>query len=156
MEAAPPPRSPSPVLLVPPPPSSSHHRSRSEGPRIIETDIRRTEIVEARPPPSQHMALVIPSHRKDERAIRAEIKALEAEKEALKAERRAEKELRRADKIRHEGQSGELVRYERSGELILYEDDDRRSRRESRRERRDDDVRVEKDRKGRMKISVKR
>lgn len=93
------------------------------------------------------------SHRKDERAIRAEIKALEAEKEALKADRRANREIRRADRLRREG-----GRHSDS-QLVLFEDEihDGRDVTIVRRERivePEGGVRIEKDRKGRMSISV--
>jgi hypothetical protein len=91
------------------------------------------------------LALAITSDRsrsKDERVIRAEIKALEAEKEALRAEKKASKEARRAERIRREGRE--------SGDLVLYEE-----RMEVKREREPEGgVRIEKDRKGRMSISV--
>lgn len=93
------------------------------------------------------------SHRKDERSIRAEIKALEAEKEALKADRRANRELRRAERLRRSG-----ARHSDS-QLVLYEDEihDGRDVTIVRRERivePEGGVRIEKDRKGRMSISV--
>lgn len=114
--------------------------------------IERSDVV-----PVGAMALVAQPERyrpKDERAIRAEIKALEAEKEALRAERRAEKEFRKADRIRRGGRSSE-------SELVLYETD-RYERGEEeytmvRRERIEEPeggVRIEKDKKGRMSISV--
>lgn len=88
------------------------------------------------------LALVPNDRQRDARAISAEIRALEAEKEALKMERRANREMRRADKIRREGRE--------SGELVLYEERVERIR--------DPEpsggVRIEKDRKGRMAISV--
>lgn len=121
-------------------------RRNSSPSRIIEE--RRTEYVERSDPiPIGPGALIIqPERRKDEREIRAEIKALEAEKEALRAERRAEKELRRADRIRHEGRE--------SGELVLYEEEKVVTRSKSRGRRESEGVRIEKDKKGRMKISV--
>lgn len=161
---APPPPPAGEITMMPPPPPSHHpheeefvktttierrevsparsHRSVSVGaPRIVHEERR---IYEERGPP-EHMQLVTqPFGRKGEREIRAEIKALEAEKEALKAERRADRELRKADRIRNEGRE--------SGELILYEEDTKIVRRNSRRE--SEGVRIEKDKKGRMKLSV--
>lgn len=104
------------------------------------------------PIPIGPLALALPdrSRAKDERAIRAEIKALEAEKEALRAEKRADRELRKAERIRREG----------AGEVVLYERERSSSRGEEvtiiRKERVEEDggVRIEKDRKGRMSISV--
>jgi hypothetical protein len=103
------------------------------------------------------LALAIQPERyrpKDERAIRAEIKALEAEKEALRAEKRAERELRKADRIRRGGRASET-------DLVLYETDRYEIPEEEytlvRRERFEEPeggVRIEKDKKGRMSISV--
>jgi hypothetical protein len=137
-----------------PSPARSHY---SHGPLIVNesrpreesTFIERrkeTEYVERSDEiPVGPLALAITSDRsrsKDERAIRAEIKALEAEKEALRAERKASKEVRRAERIRREGRE--------SGDLVLYEE-----RMEVKREREPEGgVRIEKDRKGRMSISV--
>lgn len=73
------------------------------------------------------LALIQPKkhHHKDERSIKAEIRALEAEKKALKLEREMEKEHRKAERYRDD-------------EIII--------------ERRDDVVKIEKDRKGRMSL----
>lgn len=73
------------------------------------------------------LALIQPKHHhhKDERSIKAEIRALEAEKKALRLEREMEKEHRKAERYRDE-------------EIII--------------ERRDDVVKIEKDRKGRMSL----
>jgi hypothetical protein len=122
------------------PARSSVSRSRSVGPQIIEAN---PTFIHEQSAPMIVGPLVLAdqghNHRKDERAIRAEIKALEAEKEALRAEKKASKELRRADRIRREGRE--------SGEMILYE--------ETIREREPElAVRVEKSKKGRMSISV--
>lgn len=120
------------------------HRSVSVGPPRVVHEERRA-IFEERSDPLGQMALVPqPFGRKGEREIRAEIKALEAEKEALRAERRAQHELRKAERIRYEGRE--------SGELILYEEDTKISRHSSKRE--SEGVRIEKDKKGRMKISI--
>jgi hypothetical protein len=123
------------------------HAERREESGFIERREHDVEIIDR----SDHiavgpLALAVPSdrhlggHRKDERAIRAEIRALEAEKEALRAEKRASRELRRADKIRREGRE--------SGELVLYEERVERFREP------EGGVRIEKDKKGRMSISV--
>ncbi|KAG9248763.1 hypothetical protein BJ878DRAFT_286508 [Calycina marina] len=70
------------------------------------------------PGPREHGALVVASHGpRDERSIRDEIRALEVEKEALRAEKRAEKEFRKADRIRRGGRHSE-------GDLVLYEERD--------------------------------
>ncbi|KAL2062856.1 hypothetical protein VTL71DRAFT_5928, partial [Oculimacula yallundae] len=85
------------------------------GPGPREEIYERRETYESGPPVGSMALAVRPhDHRKDERAIRAEIKALEAEKEALRAEKRAERELRKADRIRGHGRSSE-------SDLVLYE-----------------------------------
>jgi len=96
-----------------------------------------------------------PFRYKDENAIRAEIKALEAEKEALRAEKRAERELRKAARINREGHSS------KRNDLVLYETERYNTPEEEytlvRRERIEEpegSVRIEKDKKGRMGISV--
>jgi hypothetical protein len=146
-------------------PARSHHHHH-EGPVILEArprdestlvETRREWIERSDPIPVGPLALAIQPERyrpKDERAIRAEIKALEAEKEALRAEKRAERELRKADRIRRSGRSSET-------DLVLYETE-RYDRPEEeytlvRRERIEEPeggVRIEKDKKGRMSISV--
>jgi len=173
---------PPPPFIPPPPPQNLEvvrdtkiieHRSPSRGPYhnnpiIIDAGHPREEsdfIVERKhevyeqsdPIPVGPLALALPPERhraKDERAIRAEIKALEAEKEALRAEKRADRELRKAERIRRSGRSSET-------DLVLYERDtyDRPGEEVTlvRRERisePDGGVRIEKDRKGRMSISV--
>jgi hypothetical protein len=131
------------------------------GPREESTFIRRERdfVERSEPIPVGPLALAAPHERhrtKDERAIRAEIKALEAEKEALRAEKRAEKEMRKADRLRRGG-GGRVS----EGDLVLYEHDSYDSRGEEvtlvRRERIEEPeggVRIEKDKKGRMAISV--
>jgi len=138
----------------------SHHHH--EAPVIInagphEEFIERREVYERSDPiPVGPLALAVSDrHRsKDERAIRAEIKALEAEKEALRAEKRADREMRKADRIRRgaRGSEGELVLYdretiERPGEEVTLVRRERVSEPEG-------GVRIEKDKKGRMAISV--
>lgn len=107
-------------------PSRSRHRSKSiagHKSEYIEEEIGESN--------SMHgpLALIQPKshhhHHRDERSIKAEIRALEAEKEALKLERKIEKEHRKAERYRDE-------------EIII--------------ERRDDVVKIEKDRKGRMSL----
>lgn len=127
-------------------------------PREETTYVEQREWVERSDPvPVGPLALAVQPDRyraKDERAIRAEIKALEAEKEALRAEKRAERELRKADRIRRGGRASE-------SELVLYETE-RYDRPEEeytlvRRERVEEPeggVRIEKDKKGKMSISV--
>ena len=128
------------------------------GPREESTFIeRKREVYETSDPiPIGPLALALPPERnraKDERAIRAEIKALEAEKEALRAEKRADKEMRKAERIRRGGRASE-------GDLVLYEQRIERPGEEYtlvRRERVEEPeggVRIEKDKKGRMSISV--
>lgn len=70
------------------------------------------------------LALIAPKERRDERSIKAEIRALEAEKKMLKYEREAEKEHRKVDRYR-------------DGEILIE---------------RERDVKIEKDRKGRMSL----
>ena len=138
-----------------PSPARSHHshHHHHEGPIIIDTSGPREE---SAPIPVGPLALVLPErHRsKDERAIRAEIKALEAEKEALRAEKRADREMRKADRIRRGGRASEseLVLYDkepydRPGEEVTIIKRERVSEPEG-------GVRIEKDKKGRMAISV--
>ncbi|TAQ90559.1 hypothetical protein B7494_g1134 [Chlorociboria aeruginascens] len=177
---APPPPPPAP-LAPPPPPQTTEvitdtriveHRSPSptrfhhhhNNPIILEarprdesTFIERREVERSDPIALGPLALAprARSRSRDARSIRAEIKALEAEKEALQAEKRAEKELRRADRYRKEGRHSE-------GNLVLYEEDKIRvdGREEMtivRREKISEPeggVRIEKDKKGRMSISV--
>ena len=114
---------------------------------------RKTEIIEhSDPMPHGALALALPAER-SERAIRAEIRALEAEKEALRAERRADRRLRKTERLRSEGRSSD-------GDLVLYEDRVYRGGDEVTLVRREKivepegGVRIEKDRKGRMSISV--
>ncbi|KAL3427741.1 hypothetical protein PVAG01_01250 [Phlyctema vagabunda] len=119
---------------------------------------RRETIERSDPMPVGPLALALPAERSrgsSERAIRAEIKALEAEKEALRAEKRADREMRKAERLRAHGRSSE-------GDLVLYEQD-RVLRGDEvtlvRRERIVEPeggapVRIEKDKKGRMSISV--
>ena len=150
-----------------PSPARSHRSHHHGGPVIINAGPglheesafveRRTETVER----SDHIPIgplaLVPTERhrsKDERAIRAEIKALEAEKEALRAEKRADREMRKADRIRRGGRAseGELVLYdretiERGGEEVTLVRRERVSEPEG-------GVRIEKDKKGRMAISV--
>ncbi|KAF7856078.1 hypothetical protein EAF04_010033 [Stromatinia cepivora] len=141
----------------------SHHTHHHHDPVILEGRPRsrdeesvfyeKREIIERTEPIGAMTLSRSHSHRKDERAIRAEIKALEAEKEALKADRRANRELRRAERLRREG-----GRHSDS-QLVLYEDEihDGRDVTIVRRERivePEGGVRIEKDRKGRMSISV--
>ena len=145
--------------------SNVSHQHHHDGPIIIDvvrpreesSFIEKRDVIER----SDHipigpLALALPErhHRSDERAIRAEIRALEAEKEALRAEKRADREMRKADRIRREARAseGELVLYdretiERPGEEVVLVRRERISEPEG-------GVRIEKDRKGRMSISV--
>lgn len=136
-----------------PSPARSHQNHHSEGPIIIDAGRPREE---SDPIPVGPLALALSDrHRsKDERSIRAEIKALEAEKEALRAEKRADREIRKAERIRRGGRAseGELVlydreTYDRAGEEVTVVRKDRISEPEG-------GVRIEKDKKGRMAISV--
>jgi len=143
-----------------------HHHHHGSGPIVIDAGPRdestfierKREVIERSDPiPVGPLALALPAERhrsKDERAIRAEIKALEAEKEALRAEKRADKEMRKADRLRREGRASEtdLVIYDRerydgpSEEVTLV--------RRERISEPEGGVRIEKDKKGRMAISV--
>jgi hypothetical protein len=129
---------------------SPHHHHHHSNPIIIEAGRPRDEYsdaIEVGP-----LALVRPhSHSRhssrDDRAVRAEIAILEAEK----ARRYADKEVRRVHHS-HSGRSSET-------ELVLYERDSYGGPSEEitlvRREREPDvGVRIEKDKKGRMSISV--
>merc|ERR1711939_924151 len=91
------------------PPHHHHHPDPviiNTGPGPREEVYERKEVYESSGPMT--LAVRPHDHRKDERAIRAEIKALEAEK-------RAERELRKADRLRNHGRSSDsaLVLYER-------------------------------------------
>ena len=169
---APPPPPPGSIAPPPPPPQQLEvvtdtkiterrsvsrerpHRRHHDGAIIIDGGRPREEYIDRSDPiPVGPLALAVPE-RKDERAIRAEIRALEAEKEALRAEKRADRELRKAERIRHGGRSSEsdLVlydreRFERDGEEVTLV-------RRERIEEPEGGVRIEKDRKGRMAISV--
>jgi hypothetical protein len=127
-------------------------------PREETTFVEKREYIERSDPNAVGpLALAVQPDRyrpKDERAIRAEIKALEAEKEALRAEKRAERELRKADRIRRGGRASDT-------DLVLYETDRYDGPEEEytlvRRERIEEPeggVRIEKDKKGRMSVSV--
>jgi hypothetical protein len=79
---------------------------------------------------------------------------LEAEKEALRAEKRADREIRKAERIRRGGRAseGDLVlydreTYERGGEEVTLVRRERVTEPEG-------GVRIEKDKKGRMAISI--
>ena len=152
-----------------PSPARSHrnHHHHHDGPIIVNAGPgpqeestfveKRTETVERSDRiPIGPLALVPTERRrsKDERSIRAEIKALEAEKEALRAEKRADREMRKADRIRRGARASE-------GELVLYDRETIERGGEEltlvRRERVSEPgggVRIEKDKKGRMAISV--
>jgi hypothetical protein len=134
---------------VSPSPHHRHHSSHHSNPIIIEAGRPREEYSESIA--VGPLALARPrSHSRhssrDDRAVRAEIALLEAEK----ARRHAEKEYRR---VRHGGRSSET-------ELVLYERDSYGGPSEQitlvKREREPDlgVVRIEKDKKGRMSISV--
>jgi hypothetical protein len=150
------------IYTVPPPPGNveiirdtkiieSGYQHHHGNPIII--DAGPVEISD--PIPVGPLALIRPPSRaKDERAIRAEIKALEAEREALRAEKRADREIRKADRIRRDGRvsEGDLVLYER--ERIDTPSEEYTLVRRERFEEPEGGVRIEKDRKGRMSISV--
>jgi hypothetical protein len=151
-----------------PSPARSHHghHHHHDGPIIIDAgrpreessfiETRRETIERSDPIPVGPLALAIPErHRsKDERAIRAEIKALEAEKEALRAEKRADREMRKADRLRRGARAseGELVLYDK--ETIEYPGEEVTLVRRERISEPEGGVRIEKDKKGRMAISV--
>lgn len=128
-------------------PHHHHHHSSHHNPIIIEAGRPRGEEY-SDPVPVGALALVRPHSRhsfREDRAVRAEIAILEAER----AKRHSEREYRRVRRSGH-GSEGELVLYERdtydgpSEEITLV-----------RREREPEGgVRIEKDRKGRMSISV--
>lgn len=89
------------------------------------------------------LALVVPHHsKKDEKTIKAEIRALEAEKKMLKYEREIEREHRKASRYKdgHRSSDGDVI-IERSNrhrepEIVI--------------ERPEKEIKVEKDKKGRM------
>jgi hypothetical protein len=131
---------------------SPHHHHHHSNPIIIDAG---RPIETSDPVTVGSLALVAPRQgTRDERAIRNEIKALEAEKEALRFERRAERDFRKADRIRrgHRSSETDLVLYEqdtyvRPGEEVTLVKRERISEPEG-------GVRIEKDRKGRMSITV--
>jgi len=145
-----------------PSPAHSHHH---HNPIIIEArGPPQSDFVQVRhatypehsdPMPVGPLALALPAERRDRSAasIRQEIRALEAEKEALRAEKRADREYRKAERIRRGGRASE-------GDLVLYERDVYETPREEvtlvRREVIEPEgaVKITKDRKGRMAISV--
>ncbi|KAG9238622.1 hypothetical protein BJ875DRAFT_501877 [Amylocarpus encephaloides] len=146
----------------------SHHRHHHGGAIILDArpreestfvENRTREVVERSDPiPVGPLALAIPAERRrinDERAIRAEIKALEAEKEALKAQKKADREIRRADRYRGERHVSEtdLVIYDRE-RYDTVGDEVTLVRREERFVEPEGGVRIQKDKKGRMSISV--
>jgi hypothetical protein len=176
-----PPPPPPPVSFAhppPPPPAVEVHRDtkivehipaphgHDRGPVILDAgpreestfvERRRSFVDRSDAIPVGPLALVLPSDRhrtKDERAIRAEIRALEAEKEALRAEKRAEREMRKADRIRRGGRSSDtdLVLYER--DTIERDGEEYTIVKRERVEEEGGGVRIEKDKKGRMSISV--
>lgn len=154
-------RSPSPAMS-----HRSHHHHHHENPIILnagpgpreETTYVKNEYIERSDPvPIGPLALALPAERHrvtSERSIRAEIKALEAEKEALKAQKRADRELRRADRYRGERVSEtDLVVYDRERYDTVGEEVTTLVRRE-RIEEPEGGVKIVKDKKGRMSISV--
>jgi hypothetical protein len=151
------------IYTIPPPPGNveiirdtkiiegGYHHHHHGNPIIIDAGPVET----SDPIPVGPLALALPVSRgKDERAIRAEIKALEAEREALRAEKRADREMRKADRIRRDGRvsEGDLVLYER--ERIETPGEEYTVVRRERFEEPEGGVRIEKDRKGKMSISV--
>jgi hypothetical protein len=140
----------------PSPPRHHHHnpiiieggRPREES-TLVE---RHRDIHESSDPiPVGPLALALPHerhHTRDERAIRAEIRALEAEKESLRAHRRHHSRHSRSGRA----SESDLVLYERDiyerpGEEVTLVRREKISEPEG-------GVRIEKDRKGRMTISV--
>jgi hypothetical protein len=143
-----------------PSPARSHHNPiiiDARGPSHTDyVETKRTTIVEQSDPmPVGPLALALPAERssRSTASIQQEIRALEAEKEALRAERRADREMRKADRIRRGARASE-------GELVLYEQDIYEAPRQDvtivKREYIEPDggVKIVKDRKGRMAISV--
>ena len=175
--AAPPPAptpapAPAPVFVAPAPPPP---------PPAPAVEVKETNIIEVNPPPHHHNhhhdgALIIDSREpreemtmtvarsrsrggRDRRSIQAEILALEAQRAALDAEARAEKDYQRRRHRSRNGRhhsEGEVVLYERDRYEDRYEEDDEEVTiiRKERIEEPSNGVRLEKDRKGRMSISV--
>lgn len=119
-------------LVAPPPPPPP-----PPAPIIDEKIIRKEVITESAPAHTALAALQLHDHgRRSDRDIRDEIRALEAEREALRLERRADRKLLEAERFRED----------RDYEWELVE------RRESRPAVREEVVRVEKDRRGKLAL----
>lgn len=124
--------------------------ARSSRSYSTSTTSRTPLIVETRPRESSGnipvgpLALVTSDRRRDEKAIKNEIARLEAERDLIRHERHHHSHSR------SRSQGGELVRAERlsTGELVLFEEKVEKIE-EPRR-----GVRIEKDKKGKMSISV--
>lgn len=125
-------RSPSPTIITRKPSRSrSRHRSRSM--HYVEEEVGESDKINTGP-----LAMVLPHHsKKDERSIKAEIRALEAEKKMLKYEREIEKEHRKSSRYRDDGE-------------VIIERSSRHREPEIVIERPEREVKIEKDRKGRM------
>ncbi|KAK8069805.1 hypothetical protein PG994_006421 [Apiospora phragmitis] len=159
--------SPPTVIHAPPPPPAQEYvnhtmirevsPARSHRSYSTSTSGRTPYIVDAAPReyreyseevPVGPLALVNSDRRRDDRSIKAEIARLEAERDLIKRDRHHHHYHSHSHSHSH-SPSRELVRAERlsSGELVLYEETERIE--EPRR-----GVRIEKDKKGRMSISV--
>lgn len=120
-------RSLSPVEITREPSRSrkgSHSRRRSRSTAAPKSEYFEEEIIGESNSMHGPLALIAPKERRDERSIKAEIRALEAEKKMIRLEREVEREHRKVDRYR-------------DGEVIIE---------------RERDVKIEKDRKGRMSL----
>lgn len=120
-------RSLSPVEIIRQPSRSrrgSHSRRRSRSTAAPKNEYFEEEIFGESNSMHGPLALIAPKERRDEQSIKAEIRALQAEKKMIKLEREAEIEHRKAERYR-------------DGAVIIE---------------RERDVKIEKDRKGRMSL----
>lgn len=164
---APPPPAPAPLppptTVVHPPPVEEVHQTtivrdaspaRSHRSHSTSTTHRTPVVVEERTRevsdevPVGPLALVHSDRRRDERSIRSEIARLEAERDLIRRERHHHDHYHR--RSHSHVSERELVKAERlpSGELVLYEEDLLKVE-EPRR-----GARIERDKKGKMSISV--
>ncbi|KAI0477643.1 hypothetical protein GGR56DRAFT_417536 [Xylariaceae sp. FL0804] len=134
---------------------ASTHRSHSTS-----TSTRTPLVVEAGPPRGEYVSeevvttgvgplALVADRRRTDRDIKLEIARLEAERDLMRRDRHHSRHHHHSHS-RHRSHSREMVRAERlpTGELVLYEEEVEKIEKPRR------GVRIEKDKKGRMSISV--